>query len=336
MTESMANLAEDLSSILTRVQNVNVEEISKDASARADETKSYTSIAARNAVDLNLFEHISSAPTPISSEELSALTNAESLLISRILRLLASVRFVNEAGEDRWTANETTRAMASPPIAAGHWITKYKVPLEPNDGFVQYGLQTKLNIFDYMYSIPPLLQDFNLCMGNAHGERESWHYCPVVLVDVGGGKGHDMQAFHSAFQEKISKEQGTLVLEDLPQVLDAIPNDNLPSSIVKMPHDFFTEQPVKGARGYLVHHILHDWPEKYCHQILAHLRKAMIPDYSKLLIYELILPNTGAVEMQARYDLVMMTFSGGMERSRSQWIKLLEDAGFCNIGFMST
>lgn len=29
----------------------------------------------------------------------------------------------------------------------------------------------------------------------------------------------------------------------------------------------------------------------------------------------------------------MMTLNGGMERTRSQWIKLLEDAGFCNIQF---
>jgi hypothetical protein len=45
----------------------------------------------------------------------------------------------------------------------------------------------------------------------------------------------------------------------------------------------------------------------------------------------LYFPNTGAVEMQARFDLVMMTLNGGMERSRTQWVKLLEDAGFGNI-----
>jgi hypothetical protein len=57
----------------------------------------------------------------------------------------------------------------------------------------------------------------------------------------------------------------------------------------------------------------------------------MHPGYSKLLIHDLILPDTGAQEIQARFDLVMMTFNGGMERSTTQWIKLLEDAGFVNI-----
>jgi hypothetical protein len=57
----------------------------------------------------------------------------------------------------------------------------------------------------------------------------------------------------------------------------------------------------------------------------------MTPGYSKLLIHELILPDVDAVEIQAWFDLTMMTFNGGMERSRSQWKKLLEDAGFGEI-----
>ena len=57
----------------------------------------------------------------------------------------------------------------------------------------------------------------------------------------------------------------------------------------------------------------------------------MAPGYSKLLVHDIILPNTGTVEIQARFDLVMMTLNSGMERSKTQWTKLLEDAGFCNI-----
>jgi hypothetical protein len=42
------------------------------------------------------------------------------LVTARILRLLASADFVEESAEDQWSASDTTRAMASPPIAAGH------------------------------------------------------------------------------------------------------------------------------------------------------------------------------------------------------------------------
>jgi hypothetical protein len=86
-----------------------------------------------------------------------------------------------------------------------------------------------------------------------------------------------------------------------------------------------------GARGYFLHHILHDWLDKYRHLILKAIQSAMHPGYSRLLIHDLILPDTGAQEIQARFVLVMITFNGGMERSKAQWIKLLEDAGFVNI-----
>jgi hypothetical protein len=44
---------------------------------------------------------------------------------------------------------------------------------------------------------------------------------------------------------------------------------------------------------------------------------------SKILINELVLPDQGCERRMALNDLVMMTF-GGMERSQSQWIALLE------------
>jgi hypothetical protein len=66
--------------------------------------------------------------------------------------------------------------------------------------------------------------------------------------------------------------------------------------------------------------------------MLAHLKAAMIPGYSRLLIHDLILPDVGAVEIQARFDITMMTFNSGMERSKSEWTKLLQDAGFRVLG----
>lgn len=49
-----------------------------------------------------------------------------------------------------------------------------------------------------------------------------------------------------------------------------------------------------GARVYFFHHILHDWPDKECVSILENVIKAMVPGYSKLLIHELIVPETNA------------------------------------------
>jgi len=76
---------------------------------------------------------------------------------------------------------------------------------------------------------------------------------PTLLVDVGGGKGHDLQSFHKAFGNSESHDESKLVLQDLTYVVDAIPDTELPPLVVKMAHDFFTEQPVKGKSDAAYH-----------------------------------------------------------------------------------
>ena len=73
--------------------------------------------------------------------------------------------------------------------------------------------------------------------------------------------------------------------------------------------------------------MLHDWPDAECQKILLHLSAAMQPVYSKLLINEFIIPDVGASDFITAVDLTMMTMSGGMERTESQWRKLLASAG---------
>lgn len=45
-------------------------------------------------------------------------------------------------------------------------------------------------------------------------------------------------------------------------------------------------------------------------------------------MHDLVLPDTGASELQARFDLAMMTINSGMERSALQFRELLAEAGF--------
>lgn len=79
---------------------------------------------------------------------------------------------------------------------------------------------------------------------------------------------------------------------------------------------------------YFYHHILHDWSDEHCLRILAPVREAMKPGYSKLLLHDLVLPEKGATPFQANYDMVMMAFNSGIERTGKQWTDLLEKAGF--------
>lgn len=65
---------------------------------------------------------------------------------------------------------------------------------------------------------------------------------PVLIVDVGGGKGRDLQTFH----KKIPTLPGQLVLQDRASVLENEEVKGLDDKIKVMEHDFFTPQPIKG------------------------------------------------------------------------------------------
>lgn len=49
--------------------------------------------------------------------------------------------------------------------------------------------------------------------------------------------------------------------------------------------------------------------------------------YSRLLISEFVLPDTGAALLPASLDFLMMTLMGGIERTESQWRSLLDSVG---------
>ncbi|KAI0844632.1 putative O-methyltransferase [Daldinia vernicosa] len=308
-------------------------------------------VSATIAVELGLFKLIVKHGT-VSSKELASLSSGEELLIVRILRPLASTGFVDEVGERVWEPTPITRAMATDGIAAGYRTLKvitgvashkgsdylrevdYHCPTDPRDGLVQYTYQTKLSLFKYIATIPHMSNNFNLFMGSTMGARGYWvDWYPVeerllkgaskdtaLLVDVGAGKGHDTLAFHAKYPN-----QGRLIFQDMVPPFDDI--QAMGGTIECMTYDFFTAQPVIGARAYFYHHVLHDWSDNMCLEILKRVQAAMTPGYSKLLLHEMIIPEKGASTFHAMLDLTMMVANAGMERTESQWRALLENAG---------
>ncbi|KAL4772391.1 S-adenosyl-L-methionine-dependent methyltransferase [Aspergillus nidulans var. acristatus] len=293
-----------------------------------------------------------------------ALSARIAIELTRILRLLATAHFVEETSAGTWAPTPITKTMAKEEIAAGYRFISHMVvpalqsapgyfqrngfacPTDTKDGLVQHALRTKKTSFEYIMSDPLLLRDFNLFMGNGMGARKSWlDWYPVqseildgadadpdkvLIVDVGGGKGHDLIAFHKKFPSA-----RRLILEDLPAALDDLGEYSM--VIEKIGHDFLTEdQPVKGARAYLCHHILHDWPDNYCLRILEGISSAMAPGYSRLLLHEGIVPEKGACQFQAMSDIAAMACNGGMERTAQQWRTLLQTAGLQLVRFWNS
>lgn len=144
----------------------------------------------------------------------------------------------------------------------------------------------------------------------------------VLLVDVGGGLGHDLEELKA----KHPQLPGRLVLQDRPEVVRQV--QHVSKGIELMEHDFFTEQPIKGAKAYYLHSVLHDWDDESCHKILVQLRGAMRDGHSKLLINENVVPDIGAPWSMTSMDLLMMVLGAARERTQEDWRRLLRSAGF--------
>jgi hypothetical protein len=225
--------------------------------------------------------------------------------------------------------------------------TRYKSPSNPADGPVQFGHQTDLPLFGLLQSKPKLGQAFNSFMSGHGTDSPGWtEYYPVaqrlgvqgkrpnvedegvLLVDVGGGLGHVLATFHKRHPHM----PGRLILQDQESVISQIPPSSLPSKITPTVHDFFTAQPVKGARAYYMHFILHDWTDEHCTKILGHLRDAMTSGYSKILINEYVVPDREATWQMTSLDWSMMAAFASRERTERQWRALLEACGLRIVG----
>jgi hypothetical protein len=155
----------------------------------------------------------------------------------------------------------------------------------------------------------------------------------VLLVDIGGGLGHDL----AEFRRKHPHAPGRLILQDVPAVIEQTGvAAGLDSTIEPMVYDFHTEQPVVGARAYYLHSILHDWPDEVCASILERVAAAMRPGYSRLLINENVIPGTGADWQATALDLMVLSLLSSRERTEADWRRLLKGAGLRVVKIWST
>ncbi|KAL8794436.1 MAG: hypothetical protein Q9195_003023 [Heterodermia aff. obscurata] len=129
----------------------------------------------------------------------------------------------------------------------------------------------------------------------------------ATVVDVGGSHGAQSKALAAAFPGL------GFVVQDRGEVVGRAEGEGNGEGEGKggrvrfMAHDFFEEQPVKGAAVYMLRWVLHDWADGYAVRIL----RALIPalgDGSRVLVCEAVLPEPGTVsvlrERAARYVIL--------------------------------
>lgn len=232
--------------------------------------------------------------------------------------------------------------------------TNYENPENTNDGPFQFAHNTP-NHWVWLDEHPRVLEAFHHFMAGVREDRPNFmdpgFYpvedrlvtglkldeaagdggAPSAFVDVGGGNGHNLVEFKS----KIESWEGRLVLQEQESVIQLAKNEPHASMIETSVHDFFKPQPLKGARAYYMRYILHNWSDEECRTILRHLRDAMTPGYSKILIHECVVADRGACWQHTALDLYMMALFATQERTESEWRALLESVGLRITGIWS-
>ena len=132
----------------------------------------------------------------------------------------------------------------------------YKCPNDYTDCAFQWTFDTKATYFEYIHETSERMGDFNTLMKGMRSTRKHFiEWFPletvvisgfsggeddVLVVDVGGGRGHDLERILSDFPNS----KGHLILQDLPGTISD--TKGLSEGIRAMAHDFFTPQPIKG------------------------------------------------------------------------------------------
>ncbi len=141
-----------------------------------------------------------------------------------------------------------------------------------------------------------------------------------TVVDVGGGNGSLLASILSAYPHL----QGILL--DARSVVQAahstLRTEGLSDRVSLVAGNFF-ESIVGGGDAYLFSRILHDWTDEQCRMILANCRRVIEPT-GRILVVERLLP--GAYATAA--DVNMLAVTGGRERSKEEFAKLMSQTGF--------
>jgi hypothetical protein len=286
---------------------------------------------------LRLADHLSAGPK--SAAELAPMTGTDAPALARVLRTLASLGFVAEDAQHRFTLQPLGAVLRSgTPSHAAALILGGEVCTRSLDDFL-YSVQTGKTgferafgkpAFDWMAENPTQASLFNHTMVGFHGMEPAavaaaYDFSAMQTVaDIGGSTGNMIATIVS----KYPAMRG--ILFDLPHVVAEasalLAARGVADRVRIEPGSFFDGVPA-GADAYVLSHVIHDWNEEQCLTILGHCRRAMGAN-GRLLLVEMVLPEGDTFHPGKLLDLLMLSVPGGEERTPSQYRDLLDKAGF--------
>jgi predicted transcriptional regulator len=296
--------------------------------------------------ELGVFDFLSKDSARTASD-VAAEINLDPKLLYRLLRALASLGFLNETANGHFNLTDrgvvlrsdepgSLRYMAMLEGGKEHWAIWKYVPAMVRDGRQNGFLREYGELaFDHARANPDGYGAvFGKAMSGFSAVQSGWalealrdyDFSPVATwCDVGGGHGHLMCSFLTAYLHL----SGTVL--DLPEVVAE--KDQLWAMKLGLEDrcryvaaDMFKEVPTN-ADVYSLKMILHDWNDSECMQILGTIRRRAKPN-GRVFIIEHIVPGPSESHFSKLFDIHMMCWGSGQERTEQEYASLLEASGW--------
>ncbi len=147
-----------------------------------------------------------------------------------------------------------------------------------------------------------------------------------TIADIGGGRGHLLRAV----LEATPHSRG--ILFDLPGVIDTV--DAPGERFAVHAGDFFVDA-LPTADAFILMEVIHDWDDDRAAAILSAVRRAATPG-ATVLIIEAVADEEVLDPVVRTLDVIMLTVTGGRERTSAELDQLLAGAGFRATGALPT
>lgn len=294
-------------------------------------------------VKLGIFDAVTDTPEPAAG--VAAKLGLDPVLTYRLMRALGSLEFLQENASHHFTLTAVGKLLRcdNPATVRGtvllaegptHYALWKHLPAMVRDGrqnaFVREFGQTAFGhaALDAEYRVT-----FNEGMSSYSVTQTGWLLEALSgydfskidhLCDIGGGHGHMLCSLLARYRHL----RGTVL--DLPSVFEDrsslwAEKMNVTDRCRYVGGDMFKEVP--RADAYMMKMILHDWNDEECLQILYNIHRAAAPG-GRIFIVEHVIPDSGAPHFAKLFDIHMMCWGTGRERTGQEYSILLEGAGW--------
>jgi hypothetical protein len=277
---------------------------------------------------------------PKSAEDLAAQIGADPQALYRLMRATACVGVLSEGSDGKFSQtpmslvlrSDADPSLRSVAIMGGReWHGRGWSHL---DYCVRTGKQAMekiygAHVFEYLKQNAEEGRIFNdamtqLSMVDSPAVADAYDFGGIrSIVDIAGGHG----LLLATILKKNPQMRGTLY--EMPYVIEGAKNGPLKSVIDRCTFasgDMFSSVPA-GADAYVMKHIMHDWTDDRCIQILQACRKGVNPG-GKLLIVDSVIHPGNDFASNKFLDLQMLIFPSGCERTEKQFRDLLAASGW--------